>query len=460
MDALDKWITKGALKSAKVPNPQTLRFLNTNLPDSSCNNLNPDISIYLEGDFTGRANFSLQQTHAEFKPDIGHDPFQHVSDEGPNDCQEETADDGDEFHGVDSDEDEDVFADEDAGENEGENDEQDEDEDQADMNVELNHDDADDGLLLEEIKENPRDEVHQEEHIAPDKEVNMARPSTSSNVEADTESGNHTRGQIAVYAGLSLSMTFRAHFFSILILGRYARFIRWDRRGAVVTHRFDYTKDPMLIFNFYLRYGQLTPLQRGFDSMVELHKGVPPKPVRTAFEGYHKSTWYGGAKFKRGEGPLSFEGFLRIKVTDKTENRTDTFFIPPPRYQRSSLFPFCRATRRSLACPDIKKPTMCFLKDSWHEQSTRTDCEADIYRTLKKEGVKHVASMRLGGNVDGMETQTQDWVEELSPKSSQLRSKMVCHRLVLDTVARDLSTFAWCKVLLSCVADAVEGVCV
>ncbi|KAF8811745.1 hypothetical protein BYT27DRAFT_7275921 [Phlegmacium glaucopus] len=34
---------------------------------------------------------------------------------------------------------------------------------------------------------------------------------------------------------------------------------------------------------------------------------------------------------------------------------------------------------------------------------------------------------------------------------------MVCHRLILNTVARDLSTFTWCKVLLSCIADAVEG---
>ncbi|KAF8798528.1 hypothetical protein BYT27DRAFT_7122791, partial [Phlegmacium glaucopus] len=38
-----------------------------------------------------------------------------------------------------------------------------------------------------------------------------------------------------------------------------------------------------------------------------------------------------------------------------------------------------------------------------------------------------------------------------------MKFKMVCHRLILDTVARDLSTFVWCKVLLSCIADAVEG---
>jgi hypothetical protein len=44
-------------------------------------------------------NFSCQQTHAEFKPNIGNDPFQHVSDQGPNDCEEETANDGDELWG-------------------------------------------------------------------------------------------------------------------------------------------------------------------------------------------------------------------------------------------------------------------------------------------------------------------------------------------------------------------------
>ena len=190
--------------------------------------------------------------------------------------------------------------------------------------------------------------------------------------------------------------------------------------------------------------------------MVELHKKGLPQPVRNAFERYHRSTWYGGAKFKRSETPLSFEGFLRIRVQDKKQNRTDTF-IPPPRYQRASLSPFGRATRRCLACPSEMKPTMCFLKDSWHKASLRTVCEADIYRTLNKERVKHVASMRLEGDVRGMETQTQDWVK-LSPKSYRLPCTMVCHRIVLDTVARDLSTFSWCKVLLSCIADAVEGV--
>ncbi|KAF8816194.1 hypothetical protein BYT27DRAFT_7333549 [Phlegmacium glaucopus] len=88
-------------------------------------------------------------------------------------------------------------------------------------------------------------------------------------VETNTDSGIHTRSQITAYAGIGPSISFRNHFFSTLILGPYARFIRWDRRGAVVTCRFDYTKHPFHIFNFYLRYGQLTLLQRGFDPTAE-----------------------------------------------------------------------------------------------------------------------------------------------------------------------------------------------
>ncbi|KAF8805938.1 hypothetical protein BYT27DRAFT_7257770, partial [Phlegmacium glaucopus] len=84
--ALDKWVTKAGLTKAKVPNPQTLRFLNTNQPDTSCNNLNPDISTYWNNDLKTHTDFSHQQTHQEFKVDRSHDAFYHVSDEKPGDA--------------------------------------------------------------------------------------------------------------------------------------------------------------------------------------------------------------------------------------------------------------------------------------------------------------------------------------------------------------------------------------
>lgn len=84
--------------------------------------------------------------------------------------------------------------------------------------------------------------------------------------------------------------------------------------------------------------------------------------------------------------PLKFERFLQIEVTDDEDEPTEAFVFPPREYRRSSLFPFCRATRsrRSLACPygtGVEKSTTCFLQESrW---SLGTDREADVYGILK-----------------------------------------------------------------------------
>ncbi|KAF8811762.1 hypothetical protein BYT27DRAFT_7183560, partial [Phlegmacium glaucopus] len=74
--------------------------------------------------------------------------------------------------------------------------------------------------------------------------------------------------------------------------------------------------------------------------------------------------------FKPGDIPLSFEGWFRMRVTDDKPNDQETFFIPPPKYARASLFPFNHATSRCLAYPyeenvknrkNSKKSTVGFL---------------------------------------------------------------------------------------------------
>ncbi|KAF8804184.1 hypothetical protein BYT27DRAFT_7259621 [Phlegmacium glaucopus] len=453
--ALDRWVAEDALKKAQVPKAQTLRFLNTKLSDTSCNNLNPDISTYWDDDFTGRTNFSRQQTHQEFKLDLTHDPFQHVSDERPEDS-ECKADNMDEVQGEDDGDGDGENPEDDEREKEVEDDDEDKQDktDEMDVNIELN-DDTVDALLHSAPNE---EEPQGEENIASSNEAKLPASSAASSVETDTEAGIHTRGQIAVHAGIGLTISFRKHLFSILILGRYARFIHWDRRGAIVTCRFDYTKYPLHIFNFYLRYGQLTPLQRGFDPTVELYKERLPKSVGDAID--RDPAWYGGgAMLKCGDAARSFEGFFRVEGTDDETGAQESFFIPPPKFRRACLDPFYPATRRypyQEIAKNVKKPTMSFLKDSWQEDSEHTDREAAIYRIPKKH-VKNVAFMRLGSDVRGLETETQTWVIALCSKLKRLKDKMICHRIVLDTVARDLSTFTWCKVLLSCIADAVEA---
>ncbi|KAF8888688.1 hypothetical protein CPB85DRAFT_1175328, partial [Mucidula mucida] len=58
--------------------------------------------------------------------------------------------------------------------------------------------------------------------------------------ENPTDKGRNTRGQICVYAATTMTLMFRSHLFTVVVFGPYARLIRWDRRGSIVTRRFDY----------------------------------------------------------------------------------------------------------------------------------------------------------------------------------------------------------------------------
>ncbi|KIM74741.1 hypothetical protein PILCRDRAFT_25867, partial [Piloderma croceum F 1598] len=62
-----------------------------------------------------------------------------------------------------------------------------------------------------------------------------------------------TIGQITSYAAAQLGSQFRTHIYSILVIKDYARVIRWDRTGAIVTEPIYYNVDPTLA-EFFRRY--------------------------------------------------------------------------------------------------------------------------------------------------------------------------------------------------------------
>ena len=54
--------------------------------------------------------------------------------------------------------------------------------------------------------------------------------------------GVQTAGQITAYASFALSAQYRTHLFLILIIKDFAKLIRWDRGGAVVTEPIYFNK--------------------------------------------------------------------------------------------------------------------------------------------------------------------------------------------------------------------------
>ncbi|KAJ8091664.1 hypothetical protein PM082_020899 [Marasmius tenuissimus] len=258
-------------------------------------------------------------------------------------------------------------------------------------------------------------------------------------VNLDTDTCREVLGQITSYAGTSLSMNFRTHLFTVLIIGRHARLIRWDRGGAIVSRAFEYAHSRSPLVEFYLRYWQLSRRDQGFEADVMTLDKLD-KDVQVALEHFNRHDedyWYGLSDQQRVDVNSPRRWF-------KLATGGMRFIVPEPLYHRRFCTPFHRASRYSLAyCVDTK--TLCFLKDYWRELSARSLSESDMYNVLKERRIPNIAEKLIGADIPNTETVG-------GPR------RLILHRLALKTLARSLTTFKWGKVLISCIAEIFETI--
>ncbi|KAF4602914.1 hypothetical protein EYR38_003318 [Pleurotus pulmonarius] len=88
--------------------------------------------------------------------------------------------------------------------------------------------------------------------------------------ETNTDIGKKTRGQLVTYAVEICARQHRTHLFFVYIYFPFARFIRFDRSGALVSKRFDFTKDCTPLVRFFHRFSKMTPAERGYDPTVRV----------------------------------------------------------------------------------------------------------------------------------------------------------------------------------------------
>ncbi|KAK0435364.1 hypothetical protein EV421DRAFT_1835740 [Armillaria borealis] len=399
-------------------------------PDTNCGNLAVDIGVYDSDDMPeGRTtDHSLMETQTELKAHANYDAFVDLEDNQKSPAAEE--------NGEDDEEEEEI---------EVEEEETEETEDES----------AEEG---EAAQEDPKvDEV-----VPEDVEVLPDFP-----FENDSIKGRETRGQISCYAGVTMMLQHRSHLFTILICGRFARFIRWDRSGAIVSKRFDYTQEKTLIFNFYKRFAQLSPSQRGKDPSVSpLTDEDDDAIARAKFDLFDTDMWHGdaGPKPKRN---IKIEDQKLLCINMALDNETRRFVVCAPKFDDGAFSPFGRSTRRSLAVdldsPDLEDPEkpyggLLFMKDYWREDSPRTVKESDIYHLLAQHNVPHVAKMETGGDVPNMVTITQQHARALPNQLPENRLPTLrAHRIFLKTIGRDLTTFCSVKGLVTCIADAMKA---
>ncbi|OBZ71149.1 hypothetical protein A0H81_08673 [Grifola frondosa] len=77
-------------------------------------------------------------------------------------------------------------------------------------------------------------------------------------------------GQNVAYATEICARQHRCFCFSVSLAGPFARFIRWDRAGAIATESFNIREHPEYLCEFLWRYSHVSDQGRGYDMTVQM----------------------------------------------------------------------------------------------------------------------------------------------------------------------------------------------
>ncbi|KAF8443808.1 hypothetical protein L210DRAFT_3735437 [Boletus edulis BED1] len=253
-----------------------------------------------------------------------------------------------------------------------------------------------------------------------------------------------TLGQISAYASVQLGSQFRTHCYSVLIVKKVARILRWDRSGAIVTTPIAYNTEGELA-EFLRRFSKASPAMKGVDETVTI------PPVSDASEARKC--------LNLPDDLLMFQTEVRSLSSDENLRFIAPAPIAPP------YSPPGRATRGFVAYDPARKKNV-FLKDTWRVDAVGIEKEGDIYKLLHEKQVRNVPRCIAAGDVSTNlyhATKTREYVAEswvCPPFSGPEAARLKLHRhyrLVLDDVGAKLMEFGSSRELVQAVSDALNA---
>ena len=255
--------------------------------------------------------------------------------------------------------------------------------------------------------------------------------------ERDTDVARLLRGQLSSYVAALSGSQFRVHVFTILIFGRFARLMFWDRNGAVVSRAFDYTRFHYL--GLFLQQYNLNVDRREHDPSVTI-------------PGLSRLATYDLSELKNDN--VRHREFRMMLIPDRDDpSKKSGFLISyPPKY--TSRSPFGRATRPMLAF-DVEASRIVFVKDYW--RPVGSDKEGNIYRILVEHKVPHIATFEKGNDVVGNITITDQLRMESWACPTADMAALQNYRMSLKQVGRRLSRFKSFYEFVCSIAHAMEG---
>ena len=267
------------------------------------------------------------------------------------------------------------------------------------------------------------------------------RPATDNNarVEADTSEGMETLDQMTTYVAAQMAQQLRPWAFSVVIFGSYARFVRWDRSGAIFTSRFDYRMSGHLE-RFFASYGSLDSRSRGVDTSTTILEEDDQR-VESAKKGI-------GFRSRQGPQPRFYEFQLG-------PDRTVVGYSPKP----STPFLVGRASQPFIVW-DSASQKKRFLKDTWRVDLPEMMMEGDIYELLESNKVPNVASVVWHGNVDEQQTLTSKLRVDFSDTyAMEPLTPHKHYRLLLDKVGRPCTEYKSQYHFFTILHQAMKGEC-
>jgi hypothetical protein len=215
----------------------------------------------------------------------------------------------------------------------------------------------------------------------------------------DSKAGVDTTGQITTYAAAQLGSQFRTCVYSVLIIQSYARLIRWDRTGAIISEPIDFNQQPHLV-EFFRRYFKASPKLRGVDTTV----GVPTADKALA-----------------ARNCLQLDkDIILAKIAVPSPTSKWQYVIRAPKGEPYTP-PGCATC--SFEAYNIERGRKVFVKDMWRVDLPGIEKEGETYKLLWDAQVRNIAVCSAAGDIHNHATRTHHYQDR--PWACKTRSRLV-----------------------------------
>ena len=276
-----------------------------------------------------------------------------------------------------------------------------------------------------------------------------------------TRAATAARKKLVSHASAHFLRQHRHSFFQIILVDSIARFIRWDRAGAVVSSRFMYAREPELLTGFFWRFAHLDGAQQGWDPTASPATRKEADLFTRVFQQFLNDMEAGTKdgrlirKLPNADETQDGSGGYptwKIHVANEAVGKTTDLLVRRPHAGERSFIG--RATRGYVAY-DLQDERFVFLKDSWRRKEADGPSEFDMYQELYRNHVPFVPDILYGGDVRNADGEPQQTLNDLVPEGGI--SKGYVHNRIVQDIYYRLSSAQTERELVQAVHDVFVG---